>query len=284
MRRIVPVLIFLIAILIVPAFAQRIQAKVEVTLDKLPMENQRKLQDLQAQLERYVNGYEWCPNDYNYTVPVTVNIYFEEAKATSLEDRYEARLIISNESDIQYSDYRWDFDLDPHPQLKHTPTFDAFTGMIDFYLSLILGFEFDRIEKLGGRDYFQKARNILELAKFSRFARGWDRREDILNGILAPANQPNREMKFYYYTGIYYYNAGELEDAKPYLMKAISYFRTLPPSEMERFYSLNYHSMGEVLQKLLMKNELELLMELDPSQEHKDYYRSLWEEVNDSQE
>ena len=158
MRRIVPILIILVAILIVPASAQRIQAKIEVTLDKLPMDNQQRLSDLQAQLDRYINAYEWCPNNYNYTVPVSINIYFEEAKATSREDRYEARLIISNESDVQYSDYRWDFDLDAHPQLAHSPTYNAFTGMIDFYMYLILGFEFDRIEKLGGRDYFQKAR------------------------------------------------------------------------------------------------------------------------------
>ena len=251
-------------------------------LDKLPMENQEKLSGLADQLDRYINSFEWCPDDYKYKVPVSVNVYFEEAKATSREDRYEARLIISNESDVQYSDYRWDFDLEAHPQLQHTQTYKPFTGMIEFYLYLILGFEFDRIEKLGGRDYFQKARDVLEQAKFSRFIRGWDRREDILVEVLSSENQPKREMKFYYYTGIYYFDFGEMEDARKYLVKALSYFSGLPEEAMDRFYSLNYYRMGEALGQLAMKDELELLMQLDKEQEHKDHYRVQWEAIGET--
>ena len=282
MNRIIVCWIIVLLFLCHAVFSQRIHGTVEVVLDKLPMENQEKLAELADQLDRYINGFEWSPDDYKYEVPVSINVYFEEAKATSREDRYEARLIISNESDVQYSDYRWDFDLDPHPQLQHTQTYQPFTGMIEFYLYLILGFEFDRIEKLGGRDYFQKARDVLEQAKFSRFIRGWDRREDILVEVLSAENQPTREMKFYYYTGIYYFDFGEIEDAREYLVKALSYFSGLPEEAMNRFYSLNYYPMGEALKQLAMKNELELLMQLDKEQEHKDYYRVQWEAIGET--
>ena len=66
-----------------PASGQQIQAKVDIVLDKLPLDNQQKLQDLGTQLDQYINGYQWCPDDYHYAVPVTVSVYFEEAKATS---------------------------------------------------------------------------------------------------------------------------------------------------------------------------------------------------------
>ncbi len=258
---------------------QEIEATVEVVLDKLPIENQEKLTNLSGELERYLNRYEWCQNEYGYKVPVSVNVYFEEAKATSREDRYEARFIISNQSDVQYSDYRWEFNMDQNPQLEHSATYDPFTGLIDFYVYLILGFEFDRTEKLGGRDYFQQARNVLEQAKFGRFIRGWDRREDILEDILSDEDQPTREMRFYYYTGIYYYEFHELPDAKLYLKKALSYFENLPDDAMDRFYSLNYHQMGLALKQLDMQGELELLMRIDKLPEHRIHYQAQWEEL-----
>jgi len=275
----VAMVIMAVAALSLPALGQQIQAKVDVVLDKLPLDNQQKLQDLGSRLDQYINNYQWCPDDYHYVVPVSVSVYFEEAKATSREDRYEARLIISNESDVQYSDYRWDFNLDPTSQLQHATTYDPFTGMIDFYMYMILGFEFDRLQRLGGGDFFQKARQVVEQAKFSRFVRGWDRREDILTQTLSADNQSTREMRFYYYTGIYYFDFGETADAKNYLVKAISYFQGLPASSMERFYSLNYYRMGEVLKQLSMKPELEILVQIDSSQEHKDYYQTLWKAV-----
>jgi len=266
------------------AFGQRIQAKVEVDMQKLPLDNQQKLANLSSELDLYLNKNPWCPDDYNYVVPATVNVYFEEAKAVSREDRYSARLIISNESDVQYSDYRWDFAMDAQPRLQHSTSYDPFTGMIDFYVYLILGYEFDRIEKLGGRDYFQKARDVVEQAKFSRFVRGWDRRENILQDILSDSTQTTREMRFYYYTGIYYFDSGETEDAQKYLVKALSYFEKLPSETMARFYSLNYHPMGNALGQLGMKSELELLMRLDQDKEHKAYYQTQWEALAKKEE
>ena len=262
-----------------PVIGQEIEATVEVVLDKLPLENQQKLANLSVELERYLNRHEWCPNNYGYKVPVSVNVYFEEAKATSREDQYDARFIISNQSDVQYSDYRWEFNLDQNPRLDHSATYHPFTGLIDFYVYLILGFEFDRIEKLGGRDYFQYTRNTLEQAKFGRFIRGWDRRENILNDILSDENQPVREMRFYYYTGIYYYEFQEFADAKLYLKKALSYFEKIPEDAMERFYSLNYHQMGLALRQLEMQDELELLMRIDKIPEHRIHYQAQWEEL-----
>ncbi len=258
---------------------QEIEATVEVVLDKLPIENQEKLANLSDELQLYLNRYEWCQNEYGYKVPVSVNVYFEKAKATSREDRYESRFIISNQSDVQYSDYRWEFNMDQNPRLEHSAIYDPFTGLIDFYIYLILGFEFDRIEKLGGRDYFQNTRNVVEQAKFGRFIRGWDRRENILDDILSDENQPMREMRFYYYTGIYYYEFQELPDAKLYLKKALSYFENLPDDAMERFYSLNYHQMGLALKQLEMQGELELLMRIDKVPEHRIHYQAQWEEL-----
>jgi hypothetical protein len=263
----------------VPVIGQEIEATVEVVLDKLPQENQQKLADLTTELDRYLNRHEWCPNEYGYKVPVSINVYFEEAKTTSREDQYDARIIVSNQSDVQYSDYRWEFNLEQDPRLEHSSIYHPFNGLIDFYLYLILGYEFDRIEKLGGRDYFQQARNILEQAKFGRFIRGWDRRETILNDILSDENLPFREMRFYYYTGMYYYEFQEFADAKLYLKKALSYFETIPTDDMERFYSLNYHQMGVALRQLQMQEELELLMRIDTSAERKRHYQAQWEEL-----
>jgi hypothetical protein len=272
--------LILIPLLCTQLLGQRIKAKVEVDLEKLPMDSQQKLANLSAELDKYLNQYQWCTDDYNYEVPASVNVYFEQTEAISREDRYSARLIVSNESDVQYSDYRWDFVLDPQPHLQHSQSYDSFTGMIDFYVHLILGFEFDRIQKLGGRDYFQKARNVVEQAKFNRFVRGWDRREDTLNEILSDANQSMREMRFYYYSGMYYFDFGEMDDAIKYLTKALTYFEGLPPAAMERFYSLDYHQMGNALGQLGMKTELELLMRLDQNKERKAYYQTRWDSLS----
>lgn len=229
--------------------AQELRAQVKVSMEKLPQENQNKLQGLDRVVQSYINQREWAPNEYGYEVPLDFEIYFTEAKAISFEDRYSAQIVVSNRSNMQYNDKRWDFALEPGVQLNYSEQFDAFRSMIDYYVYLDLGFEFDKVKKFGGTPYYEKARRIAQQARFSsRYFLGWDKREEWVDDLLKKENDQLRYLNFLYYTGEWlYYEERDRDTAKQYLLYAIKQIDRIPEEAKKRFFDLNYYNYANAL-------------------------------------
>lgn len=272
--------IFLLIILFTaqPVSAQRVVASVKVSLEKLPQQNQNKLQGLDRIIEAYINQNQWAPNDYEYEVPFDIEIFFEEAMPVEFEDRYKAQVVVSNRSNMQYSDKRWQFPLEPGVQLLYDEQFDPFRSFIDYYLYMLLGYEFDKVKKFGGTSYFETARRIVQQARFSsRYFLGWDRREEWVEDQLDEENDVIRYVNYLYYTGEWlYYDQRDREAARQYLLYCA---KQLPKIEQEdklkRFFDLNYYNFGNALAHYEEFTALSNLAAIDPNESHADFFERL---------
>lgn len=272
-----PLIAAVLLLAVTTASAQVIDANVEVSLEKLPQENQNKLQGIGRIVQNYINEREWAPNDYLYTFPLDVKIFFDEAVAVSFEDRYKAQITVSNRDLMVYSDRRWEFALEPGVRLVYADQFDSFRSLIDYYVYMALGFEFDKVRKFGGTPYFDQALRVCQQARFSsRYFLGWDKREDWMEEILDRKNETLRYLTFLYYTGEWlYYTERDRKAAKQYLLYATRLFDRLDDKQLTRFFDLNYHNYANALADYHEFSALSKLAGADPNPDHATFYERL---------
>jgi len=284
MTRILLVLIWgggMAAIAPATCWAQRIEAIVETDLRTLPLEKQNKLQNFAEKVQHYINSYNWTDDPWTTTIPVTINLVLQDM-TSGAEERYSGNILIHNNYDIQYYDKRWRFAHQTGATLTHdNAAQDSFTSLIDFYIYLILGGEFDKWSTLGGTPYFERAKNIAEQAKFGmgRYIEGWDRRVELVESFLADRHRPYREMVDYYYYGISFVQQDNAK-AREHCATAVQMLDKIltddPNNEYaKKFISAHYMEMLEIFRRAQDKTPLRTLLVLDP--EHEVAYREVLE-------
>jgi hypothetical protein len=242
---------------------QRLVPEVQVNVDRLPQEAQTKLQGLQQKLQEYIERKTWVNDDYRYDLNVLISIFFTEYAAGPPEDKYKARLIVTNQSDARFEDRRWDFSLRADYQFREDE-YDPLTSVIEFYIWMIYGMEFDKLEKLGGRRYYDKARDIVLQSNRSFFVYGWDKRDELLRQQVSTDNTIAREMSFFWDTGMYYYDGNDYSKAKDYLYYALDKLQKVPAEVQSRFLEANYLKLGEALVQVGYADGIRTLKRIDP--------------------
>jgi Domain of unknown function (DUF4835) len=258
--------------------AQLLYAEITIDDSKIPQTNQNKISNLGQTIEEYINSYEWAPNIYGYDFNLDISIYFDEAIVSTLEDKYKAQLTISNRSNMQYSDKKWVFPLEPGFQLQLSDRYEPFRGMIDYYVNMALGYEFDKVKKFGGTQYFENARRITEQAQFSaQYFSGWDKREDWVTVILEDKNQTMRYLNYLYYTGEWlYFNEHDRDTARQFILYAVKQLEKVKDEkQLNRFFDLNYHNFGTALAEYEEYTSLTKLAAVDSDEAHARHYERL---------
>ncbi|MDZ7270373.1 MAG: DUF4835 family protein [candidate division KSB1 bacterium] len=196
------VVIFLAGVM--PASAQKVVPRVKTILQTLPLEKQEWMRDFHERVESYIRARDW--HDKNYGGEIHVNMEFLlQDNSTSSEERYSVNLLVSNGEDLQYFDKRCRFKYTHGEQISvNDPEQLPLTNLIDFYVYLILGGEFDKRGTLEGTPFYEKARDIAQHARYGlgRFVEGWDLREKLVKDLLSDAHRPFREMVDYYFYGL----------------------------------------------------------------------------------
>lgn len=262
--------------------AQRLAATVNINTEKLILEARQKLVNLKSELENYVNGHEWSDNSRRYDIPVQIDIFFERAQATSFEDRYEALLVLSNGTDYQASDKRWSFRYQQGIPFSHTGQFDPLKGMLDFYIYIMLGQEYDKISKLGGDDYYQKAFDVVQQSKSSEFySNGWKERSLHIEMIMSEYRFPLRELEYYFLQSKQWFRLDDRKTAAQYLRVILIRLKNINPEleGLDRFYQLHHLDLARMLSVMGMRKELSELMDLNPA--NKTTYQSFFEQIGE---
>lgn len=264
--------------LAVPAMAQRLQATVEINTQQMPSENQNKLIGLDRVVETYIDQRNWAPNDYKYDVPFDIQIVFDEVLPVEFEDRYKAKIVLSNRSNLQYSDPRWQFSHEPGMNLMYSEQFESFRSLIDFYTYMVLGFEFDKVKKFGGQPYYEQAQRIAQMARLSsRYFLGWEQREEWVEEVIDSRNDYMRYLNFLYYTGEWlYYTERDRDTARQYILYAVKQIDKIrDDDDLKRFYDLNYYNFATALGEYEEWSALSKLASLDPNPSHAEFYERL---------
>lgn len=215
------VVLVMLAGMAAPLAAQQITADVTLMLERLPLEKQEKLKNLADDLEVYLSDYDWTGEFLDSPIPVNVQIVLQD-QSVSFEPRYAASFLISNRLDLQYGDKYWRFPYqDGTPLFHEENVYNPFLSFLDYYIYLVLAWEYDKMGKFLGTPYYEKARLISDQAKFNTtFAYGWEERGREVEYFLSEANKPFRQAKDMFFLGLSY--AGEVDStARRYCGHAI---------------------------------------------------------------
>ncbi|HEY3294169.1 MAG TPA: DUF4835 family protein [bacterium] len=264
-----------------PAAAQLVVPEVVVNTERLPQEARDKLSHVDSLLTEYLKAQPWAGDNDQYDFPIQINIFFTDYTPDPQEDKYKAKLIATNKADVRFEDVRWEFGL-KQPIAFHPNRFEPFKSVVEFYVWMLLGTEFDKLEKLGGQTYYDKAKQIYLESSSSLYYFGWDKRIDLLRTQTDDRNKTSREFNYYYYSAIYYDDDKNYENSAAYLYYAILKMDKLPFDFQQKFLESNRRELAEAVGRCRPKatnpdkvksDMAKALIQIDPG--HKEVYEGI---------
>ncbi len=263
--------------------AGQIKAKVNVIIDKLPIEKQEKMQDFHIALKEYVESVEWLEEDDSIPIEITLQLFLTDTRS-NVEDRYNCEFLISS-TDVQYFDRRFKFPFQPGDVLIYSDeAVEPLTGVINFYVNMVLGSELDKEREYGGDVYYKKAQSFAALGKFVRtdFILGWTEREELIKDAFTQAFRKFRKMKDYYFYGLYVRNE-KLDETRKNIRIALDMLGNVLKEkadleEPKQFLDAHYLEIINIFKDDRYSEDVfKKLIELDPK--HKELYE---EHLSDS--
>jgi hypothetical protein len=266
------------------ASAQLVVPEVVINTERLPQEARDKLATLDSLMTKYLESQPWAGDNDQYDFPVQINVFFTDYTPDPQEDKYKAKLIATNKADVRFEDVRWEFGI---KQPLNAATFRAgvfhpFKSVVEFYVWMLLGTEFDKLEKLGGQTYYDKAKQIYLESSSSPYYFGWDKRIDLLRNQTDDHNKDVREFNFYYYSGIFYDDEKDYQNSASYLYYAILKLDKVPYDYLQKFLESNRQELADALVRCSPKaahpekvkaDLAKALTQLDP--DHKKVYDAI---------
>jgi hypothetical protein len=178
---------YLLLILLYSGFAQaqEFNCIVNINDDQLEGNSFEYVENsLKTDLEAYINEYRWTEIEYEEEERINCQISvillagdqdFNFSAETIIQLRRPIYNTGAETTTIIISDGSWQFAYPEGKSLIHDDLeFEPLTGFIDYYLYLILGFDFDTFSQFGGTEWFQKSQDVVDLAQNSPTI-GWTR-------------------------------------------------------------------------------------------------------------
>lgn len=188
--------------------AQELLCNVSVNASRIQSDKQ-VFEDMQKTLSEYVNFNTWTNDAYETQERIRANIqivinerptpdYFVGRATIQLyrpayNSTYETLLLNINDNSFS-------FNYVPFQQLQFVENTykDNLTALLNYYVYLILGFDYDSFSPNGGNPYFRKAQEIVNLAVSQANEKGWRSNEDQRNRYWIIENLTNsRYRKFH---------------------------------------------------------------------------------------
>jgi hypothetical protein len=195
-----------------PALSQQVECAITVNTESVPTTNRDRVRDFADVLTSYVSNYSYGAAEIKDKIVCTINVFFT---AAADNNRYSAQVFLGSQRPIYKAgqntamlrllDDSWEFTYMRERPLDHNMyVFNDLTTFIDFYMMLVLGFDYDSYDELGGTQYFQKAADLSSLAAQSG-QMGWQttgsayKRTRLVQEILSGRMEPVRRAIYRYH-------------------------------------------------------------------------------------
>ena len=196
--------------------AQELNCTVNVNRSQLQGDEYAFLDELGEDVTRYLNNRAWTEDVFEdrERIDCSVQIVFNQADGLSL---FQGEIVVRATRPIYgtaqpttlflISDDAWNFTYTRGQSLVYDPErYDSFLSVLDFYVFITLGYDYDSFSSLGGTPYFEQARRIAERARSDAGAVGWGNefgeersRFDLIRELLDPAFLPLRRAHYTYH-------------------------------------------------------------------------------------
>ncbi len=203
-----------------PSAAQELQAKVTINHSKVQGTDASVFDNLQQQLEQFINGTQWTSLQFQKNERIVCNFNITVTKhdpATNLftcTATIQANRPVYNSSytttlfNIQDRDFNFEFAQFDQLSFNEETIDNQLVALIGYYSLLIIGLDLDSFSPNGGEDVLQRCMNLTNNAQNMNFT-GWKAFENsrnrfaIINDYLEGAMQPFRKLQYdYYRTGL----------------------------------------------------------------------------------
>jgi hypothetical protein len=256
--------------------AQNFTASVSINAEKLYSDKRQDLSGLDRSIKYYIESNRWSDGKIPFKIDVIVQIIIERIQP-SFEDVYLARLyMVSTAAGFTKVDKEWQFPYRLNqPLIFGSNPFNGFTGLIDYYLYIIIGEFLDRAAYLGGEDSYKTALNITRLGQADRYNRWWDKREDFVQQYLRNSHKKFREMMFIYKTARYWQtqkNSTALKSAADSTFSILKQVSDITEDQefLADFFKIEYANLASIFAKDTV--QYNMLIKLDS--EHSEFYKN----------
>jgi hypothetical protein len=161
-------------------------------------------------------NYNWGGGDASEKVKCTLDIFF---KSVSGDNQYVAQVFVGSKRPkfmtdqstavLRLMDESWEFTYVKDRPINHSPrVFSDLASFLDFYMFLIMGYDYDTYDELSGTWNLQRASLVANLGQSSG-QKSWQRsttsfsRTQLVADLLDPKFEPVRRASWvYHYTGL----------------------------------------------------------------------------------
>lgn len=279
-----------------PAEGQELACRVQIDDSQLSGSDFSYLQDLQRQVEEYLNTRSWTNDRFlpQERISCSMQIIMQESMGLS---EFRARLIVTARRPIhgtsqstivvRISDSNWRFEYSRGTSLNYDlDQYNPLTSVLDFYAYLILGYDYDSFSALGGTEYFEQARRVADQAEGTGDP-GWSslggqrNRTRLITNLLDSRHRPLRHAYYTYHLKGLDRFVTETEEARKQVLGALETLRKLDQNlsqsyALDLFFSAKYEELAALFADSNVDSQAHnLLVQVDPA--HSTTYNQLVE-------
>jgi hypothetical protein len=246
------------------------------------------LTELKTVITNFMNNRKWTNDVYNPEERIKCNIYIT-IKNIPAYGVFEATASIQASRPVYGSSYetttlnffdkKFNFEYNPSLQMDFNENtfFNNLTSSLGFYAYVILGMDYDSFSKLGGSPWFEKARNIANVAQTSGGGDAWMQndptgRYSLIDNINNQQFTPMREgMYLYHRQALDKFTENAVQGRKDIIevLKKIKLAQQYNPSSIliRSFFLAKMNELINIFKEAPsdVKNQsVELLSQLDP--------------------
>jgi hypothetical protein len=189
----------------VASYAQELNCRVEVNSRQIQSTERRIFDDMQTAFGQFMNNQKWTNDEYELEERIDCNLIITLESQPSIGN-YTATVQVLSTRPIygsaypsvllNFADRDWAFEYNESQPLQYNDnTFISnITSLLAYYAYLIIGFDYDSFEKMGGDPYFNKAWQVVNSAQQSGYT-GWDQFNSIRNRYWLAENIINAQLK-----------------------------------------------------------------------------------------
>ena len=197
--------------------SQELNAQVIVNSDLVNQTNQQIFKTLERTLKEFINTQVWTDEVFLNQEKITCSFVFNLSAYSN--DQFEATLQVQSERPVYQTNYDspvlnfLDKDItfsyqEFQPLFFNESSFESnLISLISFYAYVIIGLDADTFLQNGGNRYFEKARQVLNLAQ-SSVRKGWKPGDGLRNRFWLIDSLRSNTFKEYRQTMYNYHRSG----------------------------------------------------------------------------
>ena len=270
-------------------YAQELNCRVSVDARQIQTTERRIFEDMETAFSQFMNNRKWTDDEFDTEERINCNIIVTLESQPSIGN-YTATVQVLSARPIygaayesvllNFADRDWAFEYTESQPLQYNDnTFISnITSLLAYYAYLIIGYDYDSFEKLGGDPYFTKAWQVVNSAQQSGYS-GWNQFNSIRNrywfaeNILNAQLRPVRESIYEYHRNGLDNFIEKPEDARKSVLEALKEIQKINKIKPRAILTISFmDAKSKELANMFQEGNLTvrqeaytILQEVDPS-------------------